>query len=119
MEARDIGINDFGLFCLTNLRDCCRYPFSFNKGFWKFQNRSFSFTKGFWRFPNRSAVYPYSYQYQYSAYRSRYASSIILHFKSHLPADNGVYTCTTPDSMNISQNLYIHIADCKSNSVIV
>ena len=104
MEARDIGIRDLGLFCLTNLSDCCKHPFSFS-------------FKGFWKFPNQSTVS--SYWYQYHVYQSRYASSITLHFISHLPGDNGVYTCTTPDSMNISQNLYIHIADCKSNSIIV
>jgi len=100
LEPSDIGIDNSALFCITNLANCCVYPYSY-------------YRRGNWIFPNQKIVRPQWCRYPFG--QSRHSSSVILHRNSPYWHNDsrGIFTCTIPDSEEKYHNLYVHIAEGK------
>ena len=99
VTLEDIGENDTALFCMTQFTTCCR-------------SRNGS-VLGQWFFPNGTKV-PSIYVNQTSRpklkwdfYRTREKMMVLLHRRGGGVA--GIYHCKIPDSMNVTQNIYIGV----------
>ena len=85
MTLEDIGEGDDGLLCITNLTDCCRH--------------------GNWLFPNGSRVPSGGKQWDF--HRSRREMMVLM--QRRRGGEDGIYHCKTPDSMNVTQTIYIGV----------
>ncbi len=105
IHLNTIGHDDYGLFCVTNLLACCSPSFSPQ-------------VKGNWWFPSKNMV-P-SFSGSTSLFQTRHSSSITLHHNHHTPgAQVGVFVCSIPDSMEITQNFSIHIAEGEKDNELL
>ena len=95
VTLEDIGQNDTALVCMTNFPACCRPPYTS-------ENRS---ALGNWFFPNGTRVPSKSKQCNF--YRSR--SQMVLHLHRRRGGEEGIYRCEIPDSMNVTQTIYIGV----------
>ena len=86
VTLEDIG--DTALLCETNLTTCCK--------------RS---STGNWFFPNKTRV-PSNYAL-WDFYRDRAQMVVQLHRRRG--GVDGIYRCEIPDSMNVTQNIYIGV----------
>ena len=92
MTLESIGEGDDALFCVTDLRNCCRHPYTGEIGN----------AIGNWFFPNETIV-PSSG----NIYRTRGRMMVKLHHRRG--GVNGIYRCEIPDAMNIIQTIYIRL----------
>ena len=95
MTLESIGEGDDALLCVTDLRNCCRHPYTGEIGI----------AVGNWFFPNGTVVR--SNGNQWDIYRTRGHMIISLHHKKG--GVNGIYRCEIPDTMNIIQTMYIRL----------
>ena len=92
VTLEDIGEGgDGALLCRTKLTACCREPYSVSKG------NSF--------FPNGTKV-PSSGEL-WNFHRTR--SKLGVHLNCRRGGVNGIYRCVVPDSMNVTQTIYIGV----------
>ena len=91
----DIGEGGDALLCMTNLTTCCR---SSDSG----GNKS---VLGNWFFPNGTRV-PSS-NTQWDIHRSR--GHMVVRLNRRRGGEEGVYRCEIPDTMNVTQNIYIGV----------
>ena len=91
MTLEDIGKHDGALLCMTNLTTCCR-------------NGSRS-VLGQWFFPNGTRVS--SEQPEWDFFRDRGQMIVFLHRRRG--GVDGIYHCMIPDSMNVTQTIYIGV----------
>ena len=92
VTLEDIGENDTALLCMTNLTACCSPS---HTG----ENMS---ALGNWFFPNGSKV-----PTRGNFYRRRGQSVVRLnHGRGGV---EGIYRCKIPDSMNVTQTIYIGV----------
>ena len=101
VTLEDIGGGENVLLCVTDLADCCRRPYTGEKGP----------AMGNWFFPNGSRV-PSSIvnetsKEQWDIYRTRGQSVVRLHRRRG--GEDGVYRCEIPDAMNVTQKIYIGV----------
>ena len=96
MALEDIGEDDTALLCMTNFTACCRPP-PFTG-----ENRS---VLGNWFFPNGTKVPSGGRQLDF--HRTRGRSVVRLNRRRGGVA--GIYRCEIPDSMNVTQTLYIGV----------
>ena len=90
MTLEDIGEhNKDALLCTTELTACCNQPH----------------TAGNWFFPNRTRV-PNSGR-QWDFHRTR--DSMVVHMHRRRGGVNGIYRCEIPDSINVTQSIYIGV----------
>ena len=92
MTLGDIGDGDDALFCVTNFTACCRPPYT-------------SPALGNWFFPNRTRVPAIGSQWD--IYRNR-GHSVVRMYRRRGGAE-GIYRCEIPDSMNVTQSIYIGV----------
>ena len=95
MTLEDIGEGDDALLCLTNLTACCRPSYSGEN--WP--------SRGNWFFPNGTRVPSTGAQWDF--YRTRGQMELAL--QRRRGGEEGIYHCEIPDSMNITQNIYIGV----------
>jgi len=95
VTLEDIGEDNASLLCLTHLSACCLPPYT---GI----NSSVS---GKWFFPNKSQV-P-SYNFSSDLYRDR--GQMVVRMNRRRGGENGIYRCWIPDTMNLTQNIYIGV----------
>ena len=92
MNLEDIGEGDAALHCLTDLTTCCRTPYTSNAiGNWYFPNGT--------RAPSSGA--------QWDIHRTRGHMMVLLHRRRG--GVEGVYSCVIPDTMNVTQTIYIGV----------
>ena len=96
MALEEIGDNDnTALLCMTNQSACCRRPFTGENGP----------PLGNWFFPNGARVPAKSSQSH--MYRKR-DQSVVRMFRRR-DGEEGIYRCEIPDSMNVTQGIYIGV----------
>ena len=82
------GIGDTALLCETNVTTCCKRS---STGNWFFPNKT--------RVPSNSASWDF--------YRDRAQMVVQLHRRRG--GEDGIYRCEIPDSVNVTQNIYIGV----------
>ena len=90
MTLEDIGENDTALLCMTNLTACCQSP-----------------DEGNWFFPNGTRVENFS-----DFYRTK--GEMVVHLNRRRGGAEGIYRCEIPDSMNVTQTIYIGVYSTSS-----
>ena len=93
VTLEDIGESEDALHCITKLTSCCR------------SGDTPSGAKGNWYFPNGTKV-PGS-TVDWNIFRSR--GQRVVHLSRKRGGVDGVYHCEIPDTMNITQNVYIGV----------
>ena len=89
VALEDIGEGGDALLCMTNQTACCQSPASGN-----------------WFFPNGTRV-PSSGN-QLSFHRTR--GQMVVHLNRRSGGrEEGIYRCEIPDSMNVTQSIYIGV----------
>ena len=94
VALEDIGEGDDALLCVSNLTDCHHYPYIGN-----------GFPLGNWFFPNKTRVPGGNQQWEF--YRTR--SQMVVHLHRRRGGVDGIYRCEIPDSMNVTQTIYIGV----------
>ena len=93
VPLEDIGEGGGALFCVTNFTACCR-PLDTIK----------NMSAGNWFFPNGSKV-PGSRHSQQDIYRDR--GKMVVRLNRRRGGEEGIYCCEIPNSMNVTQTIYI------------
>ena len=93
MILENIGEGGDALICMTNQTACCQPPYTGENGF----------DLGNWYFPNGTRV-PSSGDH---FYRSR--GQMVVHLHHRRGGVEGIYRCEIPDSMNVTQTIYIGV----------
>ena len=96
VTLEDIGVQGDALLCMTNLTACCR--------------GQDGLISGGWFFPNGTRVHSLGYQWDF--YRTRGRMVVQLHRRRG--GVEGIYHCEIPDSMNVTQNIYIGVYSANS-----
>ena len=97
MNLEDIGEeDDTALLCITNLTACCQ-PAQANGS-----------SLGNWYFPNGTRV-PSEFVNEtiWDFYRDR--GLMVVRMKRRRGGEEGIYRCEIPDSMNVTQTIYIGV----------
>ena len=94
VTLEDIGEGDDALLCRTNLTACCRRPYTGENGS----------GIGNWYFPNGTAVPSGALE---DFYRTR--GRMMVHLNRRRGGVEGIYRCEIPDSMNVTQTIYIGV----------
>ena len=97
VTPEDIGEGDDALLCMTNLTACCRCSEMGN-------------AIGNWYFPNGSRV-PCS-ESESGFFRSRHQMAV--HLQHRRGGAEGIYRCEIPDTMNVTQTIYIGVYSTKT-----
>ena len=95
VALEDIGENDTALLCMTNLTACCRAPYTGENGH----------GIGNWYFPNGTVV-PSNGTLE-DFHRTRNQNVVLLNRRRG--EEEGIYRCEIPDSMNVTQTIYIGV----------
>ena len=95
VTLEDIGEGDDALFCITDLRNCCRPPHTGVMGA----------AIGNWYFPNGTRLPSSSSEWDF--YRTRGHSVVHLHRRSG--GEDGIYRCEIPDVAGVNQAIYIGV----------
>ena len=88
VTLEDIGERDNALLCMTNFTACCQYLYIGN-----------------WFFPNGTRVPSSGNQWDF--HRTRGQMVVLLHRRRG--GVEGIYHCEIPDSMNVTQTIYIGV----------
>ena len=91
VALEDIGEGNDALVCMTNLTSCC-----------KGENGP---TLGKWYFPNETRIPSLNSQWEF--YRNR--GEKVVRLNRRRGGVEGIYRCEIPDSMNVTQTMYIII----------
>ena len=89
VTLEEIGEGDDALFCVTDQTACCRFPYRV----------------GNWYFPNGTRVPSSGGQWDFH----RTTSQSVLLLQRRRGGVTGIYSCVTPDAMNVSQTIYIGV----------
>ena len=100
VTLEDIGEKNASLFCMTNLTACCQ------------QSQTGS-VLGNWLFPNKTRV-PSSGE-KWDFYRARGQSVVRMNRKGS--GMEGIYHCEIPDSMNVTQTMYIGVYNANTGKI--
>ena len=96
VNLEDINSDDTALLCKTNFTDCCR--------------RSGETALGSWIFPNGTPIQSSGKPWDF--YRTRDEMVVQLHRRRG--GEDGIYRCAIPDSMNVTQTIYIGVYNTSS-----
>ena len=95
VTLEDIGVgDDAALLCMTNFTACCRASYTGTGS-----------ALGNWYFPNGTEVTSSGEQWDF--HRTRNQSVVLLNRRRGGVA--GIYRCEIPDSMNVTQSIYIGV----------
>ena len=100
MTLEDIGEGDDALLCITDQTACCRRPYT----------GEFGHAIGNWSFPNGTRV-PSTHDH-WGFQRTR--GHMVVRMNRMSGGENGIYTCEIPDTMNVTQTLYIGVYKASS-----
>ena len=92
MTLEDIGEGDDALLCLTDQTACCRLSIG-------------PTAIGYWFFPNGTRVPSSGNQWDF--HRTRGQS--VVRLQRRRGGEEGIYHCTIPDAMNVTQTVYIGV----------
>ena len=95
VALKDIGENDTALLCMTNFTACCRAPCTGENGS----------GIGKWLFPNGTEVCSSGESWDF--YSTRGPMVVSLNHRGG--GEEGIYRCEIPDSMNVTQTIYIGV----------
>ena len=107
VTLEDIGEeDDTALLCMTNLTACCKPQAS-------------GLSLGNWYFPNGTRV-PSDFVNKtidliWDFYRERGLMVVRMHRRSG--GEEGIYRCEIPDSMNVTQTIYIGVYNASTGEV--
>ena len=101
VTLENIGEGNDALLCMTNQTACCRRPYTNGTG---------QKAIGNWFFPNETRV-PSSGA-QWDIHRTRGHMKVLLHRRRG--GVEGIYRCLIPDSMNVTQTIYIGVYSARS-----
>ena len=90
----NIGEGNHALLCITNLTACCRSTDDIPSG-----------AKRNWYFPNRSRVPGSTVDWNF--FRDR--GQRVVQLNRRRGGEEGIYRCEIPDSMNVTQTMYIGV----------
>ena len=88
VTLEDIGEDDTSLHCVTNLSACCGPGSNAN-----------------WFFPNGTRVPSNGWRWDF--YRTRH--QMMVHLLRRRGGVEGIYRCEIPDSVNVTQTIYIGV----------
>ena len=94
VTLEDIGEDDTGLLCKTNLTACCQSA----------HNNENGSANGNWFFPNGTRV-PSSGTMDFYSTRGQ----MVVQLNRRRGGVEGIYHCEIPDSMNVMQTIYIGV----------
>ena len=94
MTLEDIGEDDTALLCATKFTGCCRPPYTGNGP-----------SIGNWFLPNATRVPSRGSQWDF--YRTR--DKMVIGLNHRRGGVEGIYRCEIPDSMNVTQTIYIGV----------
>ena len=103
VTLEDIGGENDSLLCMTNLTACCRSSHTGVIGL----------SLGSWFFPNRNSVS--SEMANRDFYRNR--GQMVVRMHRRRGGEEGIYSCEIPDSMNVTQTIYIGVYNTNSGEV--
>ena len=103
VTLEDIGEDNASLLCMTHLTTCCR------------RRDSSGFVLGNWRFPNKTDVRSSSKMWDF--YRDR--GQMVIRMKRRRGGVEGIYHCEIPDTMNVTQTIYIGVYNANTGKVLV
>ena len=92
MTLEEIGEWDDALLCVTDLTACCRLPYSV--------------FLGNWFFPNGTRVPSIGVQWDFNRARS---GPGLIYLNRRSGGVNGIYRCEIPDTMKVTQTIYIGV----------
>ena len=95
MTLEDIGEDGDALLCVTNLTACCRPHYTGET----------KLVLGNWFFPNGTRVPSMGASSDF--YRER--GHMVVNLNRRGGGEEGIYRCKIPDSMNVTQNIYIGV----------
>ena len=90
----DVGEGGDALLCITDQHNCCRHVDS-----------SMGVVFGNWFFPNGTRVVSSGYQWDF--HRTRGPS--VVRLQRRRGGAEGIYRCEIPDTLNITQSIYIGV----------
>ena len=99
VTLEEIGVNNISLFCMTNLTACCR-------------RSDAGFVLGNWFLPNKTQV-PSSKMWDF--YRTR--GRMVVRMNRRGSGMEGIYHCEIPDSMNVTQTMYIGVYNANTGKI--
>ena len=106
MILEDIGEgDDDALLCKTNLTACCRPPYTGDMGA----------AIGNWFFPNGTRVPTLGVGWDISRTRGQ----MVVHLHRTRGGVEGIYHCEIPDSMNVTQTIYIRVYSASTGECYV
>ena len=109
MILEDIGEGDGALLCITNYSACCRPPYTGDMesalGNWYFPNGT--------RLPSLAAIADERWDF----YMNRGQMVVRLHRRRG--GVEGIYHCEIPDTMNVTQTIYIGVYNANTGKVLV
>ena len=94
VKLEDIGEGDGALLCMTNITACCPPP-----------NTGNGSSRGNWFLPNATRVPSQGSQWDF--YRTR--GQMVVKLNRRRGGEEGIYRCEIPDSMNVTQSIYIGV----------
>ena len=100
VTLEDIGEGDDALLCVTNLTACCRPS----------NTAEAHLVLGNWFFPNGTRVF--SHDSSTDFYRDR--DEMVVRLNRRKDGEDGIYRCEIPDSMNVTQTIYIGVYTASS-----
>ena len=104
MTLEDIDEKDNALLCMTNFTACCRSVNGTALGSWAFPNG----TKVPSEIVNNTGL-------EWDLYRDR--GQMVVRMKRRRGGVEGIYCCEIPDSMNVTQSIYIGVYTASSGKV--
>ena len=105
VALEDIGEDDAALLCMTNFTACCRPSHTGVIGL----------SLGSWFFPNGTRSRVPSEGEQWDFHRTRGKMVVRMHRKRG--GVEGIYRCEIPDSMNVTQSIYIGVYNASSGEI--
>ena len=95
MTLEDIGEGDDALLCITDQTACCQHPYTGEMGP----------GIGDWSFPNGTQVPSTDDDWGFQTTRGH----MVVGMNRMSGGENGIYSCEIPDTMNVTQTLYIGV----------
>ena len=103
VALEDIGEDDDALLCMTNFTACCKHPDTGENGS----------GLGMWFFPNGTRIQSKkATSEQLDFYSTR--GQRVVHLNRRRGKVEGNYRCEIPDSMNVTQTIYIGVYTASS-----
>ena len=93
----NIGEDDTALLCMSNLSACCRQQYTV-------ENVS---VRGNWFLPSGSTVANETSSELRDFYSER--GQVVVRLNLGRIGENGIYRCEIPDSLNVTQTIYIGV----------